>query len=275
MFVKPAIMFSLLLASVSVNAAERLDYLVEYKGLLSGYEWTDVSRGSIVTTRLSDCAGRGGCMVSTVKMSSRGYALLEAIFRIRFHYRSYYQLNHLRTLAFEMREKKYSDKYLPYGYKHSLAVLPVGESRVDYYKLRARGESLPASVKPFVATDHKPATQIRVEGVKHNAAANNALDRMALLQRVRRAPLKSGYRTSFAGTNGKDRLLFRVAVVAAEEVEAAGRSWKTWKVRLDEIEQGEEPLSLHAWISRDSRHIPVLVELDSSFGEARFHLESY
>ena len=263
MFMKSIIILSLLLASVSLHAAERLDYLIEYKGLLSGYKWTDVSRASITTSRLADCAGRGSCMVSTAKLSSKGYKVLEAVFKVRFHYSSYYQLNPSRTLAFETREKKYSKQYMPYGYKHSLAVIPKDSSTTDYYKFSSKGEPLPAAIKPFVATDHKSVEKIRVKKVKHK------------LQSVRSAPLKVGYRVSFAGTDGRNKLEFRVAVVAAEDVKAAGRSWKTWKVRIDEIEKGEKPVSLHAWISMESRHIPVFIEIESSYGEARFHLKSF
>ncbi len=275
MFMKFTLILSLLLASVSLHAAERLDYLIEYKGLLSGYKWTDVSKASISTERLADCAGRGSCMVSTATLSSRGYKVLEAVFKVRFHYRSFYQLNPSRTLAFEMREKKYSKQYMPYGYKHSLAVIPRGANTTDFYKLGSKGEPLPAAVLPFVATDHKSAEKIRVKKVKHKPVDKNALDRMTLLQTVRSAPLKVGYKASFAGTDGRNKLQFRVAVVAQEEVNAAGKSWKTWKVRIDELEKGEKPVSLHVWISRESRHIPVFIEIESSYGEARFHLKSY
>lgn len=275
MFMKSILALSLLLASLSLHAAERLDYLIEYKGLLSGYKWTDVSRASISTERLADCAGRGSCMVSTATLSSRGYKVLEAVFKVRFHYRSFYQLNPSRTLAFEMREKKYSKQYMPYGYKHSLAVIPGGANTTDFYKLGSKGEPLPAAVLPFVATDHKSAEKIRVKKVKHKPVGKNALDRMTLLQTVRSAPLKVGYKASFAGTDGRNKLQFRVAVVAQEEVNAAGKSWKTWKIRIDELEKGEKPVSLHAWITRGSRHIPVFIEIKSRYGEARFHLKSY
>jgi len=272
-FLKLSVIITLLLTSLSLNAAERLDYLVEYKGVLSGYSWTDVSRASIETVKVADCSGRGSCMMSRATMSSKGYAVLEAIFKVRFHYRSFYRLKPARTLAFEMREKKYSDKYQPYGYKHSLAVIPDGGTMVDFYKLRSKGEPLPASVKQFVATDHKPAGKIRVKKVKHKPVAKHSIDRMTLLQRLRSAPLKKGYAASFPGTNGKDQLEFRVAVIAAEEVNVAGRRWKTWKIRIDELEKGDKPVPLFAWISRDSRHIPVKIEIDSSFGSARFILK--
>lgn len=274
MILKLATIITLLLTPLSLNAAEQLDYLVEYKGVLSGYSWTPVSKASIKTVKVANCSGRGACMMSTATMSSKGYAVLETIFKVRFHSRSFYQLKPVRTLAFEMREKKYSDKYQPYGYKHTLAVIPEGATKVDFYKLRSKGEPLPASVKQFVATDHKPAKKIRVKKVKHKPAAKHSIDRMTLLQRLRSVPLKKGYAASFSGTNGKDQLVFRVAVVAAEEVNAAGKRWKTWKIRIEELEKGDKPVPLFAWVSRDSRHIPVKVEIDSSFGSARFILKS-
>ena len=275
MFIKSILLVSLLLVSLSLHADERLDYLIEYRGLLSGYDWKDVSTASITTSRLTDCAGRGNCMVSTAKLSSRGYKVLEAVFKVRFHYRSFYQLNPPRTLAFETREKKYHKQYMPYGYKHSLAVIPSGADTTDYYKLGSKGEPLPTAVKAFVATDHKSAEKIKAKKVKHKPVVRNAIDRMTLLQTVRSAPLSTGYKSSFAGTDGRNKLVFRTTVVAAEDVKAAGKVWKTWKVRIDEIEKGEKPVSLHAWISMDSRHIPVFIEIESKFGEARFHLKSY
>ncbi len=273
MFLKSSIIITLLLTPLSLSAAEKLDYLVEYKGMLSGYSWTDVSRATIETVKVADCSGRGSCMMSRTTMSSRGYAMLEAIFKVRFHYRSFYRLKPARTLAFEMREKKYSDKYQPYGYKHSLTVIPDGGTMVDFYKLWSKGEPLPESVKQFVATDHKPAGKIRVKKVKRKPVAKHSIDRLALLQIVRSAALKKGYTASFPGTNGKNQLEFRVAVIAAEEVKAAGKRWKTWKIRVDELEKGDDTVSLFAWVSRDSRHIPVKIEIDSSFGSARFILK--
>lgn len=273
MFLKLSIIITLLLP-LSLNAAERLDYLVEYKGILSGYSWTDVSSASIETRKVADCSDRGSCMMSRATMSSKGYAVLEAIFKVRFHYRSFYQLKPARTLAFEMREKKYSDKYQPYGYKHSLAVIPDGGTRVDFYKLKSKGEPLPASAKQFIATDHKSADKIRVKKVKHKSVAKYSIDRLALLQRMRSVPLKKGYAASFPGTNGKDQLEFRVVVIAAEEINAAGKRWKTWKIRVDELEKGDDTVSLFAWLSRDNRNIPVKIELKSSFGSARFILKS-
>ncbi len=273
MFLKSSIIIALLLTPLSLNAAEKLDYLVEYKGMLSGYSWTDVSRASIETVKVADCSGRGSCMMSRATMSSKGYAVLEAIFKVRFHYRSFYRLKPERTLAFEMREKKYSDKHQPYGYKHSLAVIPEKGDVVDFYKLWSKGEPLPVSVKQFVATDHKPVEKIRVKRVKRKPVAKHSIDRLALLQIVRSAALKKGYAASFPGTNGKDQLEFRVAVIAAEEVKAAGKRWKTWKIRVDELEKGDDTVSLFAWISRDSRHIPVKIKIDSSLGSARFILK--
>ncbi len=272
-FLKPSIIITLLLTPLSLNAAERLDYLVEYKGIFSSYSWTDVSMASIETVRVADCSGRGSCMMSRATMSSKGYAVLEAIFKIRFHYRSFYRLKPAHTLAFEMREKKYSNKYQPYGYKHSLSVLPRQGSGVDFYKLWSKGEPLPASVKQFVATDHKPAEKIRVKRVKRKPVAKHSIDRLALLQIVRSAALKKGYAASFPGTNGRNQLEFRVAVFAAEEINAAGKRWKTWKIRVDELEKGDDTVSLFVWLSRDSRHIPVKIEIESSFGSARFILK--
>ena len=273
MFIKLSAIITLLLP-LSLNAAERLDYLVEYKGVLSGYSWTDVSMASIETRKVADCPGAGGCMVSTATMSSKGYAVLEAIFKMRFHYRSFYRLKPLRTLAFEMREKKYSDKYQPYGFKHSLAVIPVEGSAVDFYKLWSKGELLPVPINQFVATDRKPAGKARVKKVERKPAVSGSIDRMTLLQSIRSAPLKKGYKASYPGTDGRHQLEFRVAVIAPEEINAAGKRWKTWKIRIDELEKGGDAESLFAWVTRDSRHIPVKIEIDSSFGSARFILKS-
>lgn len=272
---KSTILLLLLLASVPLHAAERLDYLIEYKGLLSGYNWTDISRATITTSQRANCAGRGSCKVSTATMSSKGYKVLETIFKVRYHYRSYYQLHPPRTLAFEMREKKYSKQYAPYGYKHSLTLLPKGATTTDYYKLGSKGVPLPVAAKPFIATDHKPAANIRVKKLKHKPVAKNALDRMTLLQVVRSAPLKIGYKATFVGTDGRNQLEFRIKVIAKEDIKAAGKKWQTWKIRIEELEKGEKPVTLHAWVSRDSRRIPVLIEGRSSLGEARFHLKSY
>ena len=273
--ITPVLMAASLLAPASLHAAERLEYLVQYKGVLSGFAWTDVSRAAIHSSTLADCSGRGPCMTSTATMSSRGYAVLEAIFKVRFHTRSFYQPRQWRTLAFEMRERKYSKQYLPYGYKHSLSVFPPGEDGIDYFELGAEGEPLPAALQPFVATDHLPAAGIRVAKVRRKPIAYDSIDRLTLLQRVRAAPLKKGYSAAYNGTNGRKQLQFRVTVLSAEDFTIADKQWQTWKIRVDELEKGDRPVSLFAWVSRDSRKIPVKIEFDSTFGSARFVLQSW
>jgi hypothetical protein len=114
-----------------------------------------------------------------------------------------------------------------------------------------------------------------VAKVRRKPIADDSIDRLTLLQRVRAAPLKKGYSVAYNGTNGRKQLQFRVSVLSAEDFTLADKHWQTWKIRVDELEEDDRPASLFAWVTRDSRKIPVKIEFDSTFGSARLLLQSW
>ena len=124
------------------------------------------------------------------------------------------------------------------------------------------------------ATAHKMSgAEPKIKDVKEKKVAANSLDRWAMIQLTRRLPLKKGYTKKFPGTSGKDHLTFELTVKGEEKIEAAGKTWKTWKLRLIEHEKGDEdkpPLNL--WIAQDENRTPVQVEMEESIGRARFML---
>jgi hypothetical protein len=261
----------LLLAAGAVNA-ETLKYNVKFKGALSGFTWSSMAKATITTRKVDSCNGWGSCLNTKVNMSSKGHKLLESLYPTRFHYQSFFQQEPLRTLGFEQREKKSKDKYQPYGYRHKLVTLTKDGNSMDYHVLWSKGKPLPQGEAQFVSSDHNGGKPPVVGKTSRAKVEPNALDRWAMIHTARFLPFKPGYSKKFPGTNGSDKLTFKVSLVDAETIEARGKSYKAWKVAITEKQAGKNQPTLYLWISGDSQRLPLRIEMEEAIGRVRFNL---
>ena len=262
---------ALFVLSSHAVAAEKLKYVVQFKGGLTLYKWVSLADATITTEKGVKCDG-GVCENTRVFMTSEKHGFLESLYPTRFYYSSYYRTAPMRTVAFEKRQKKRGKKYEEYPFQHKIVHIDVNNvSR--YYSLWATGDSLPGQISRYATAHKMSGAEPKIKDVKEKTVAANSLDRWAMIQLTRRLPLKKGYTKKFPGTSGKDHLTFELTVIGEEKVEAAGQTWKTWKLRLIEHEKGDEdkpPLNL--WIAQDENRTPVQVEMEESIGRARFML---
>jgi hypothetical protein len=102
-----------------------------------------------------------------------------------------------------------------------------------------------------------------------------ALDRWGTFQLLRSLDLAAGASWTLSGAGPKGPLTFEVAVEQKEGIRAAGRSWETWRVRIDEGESeatGTDPGPLYVWIGTDEARTPVRFDMDHDIGRLRLTL---
>lgn len=268
-----AILAIMLLLATSLASAETFNYLIKFRGALSAFSWASLADGSIETRKVSSCFGRGSCLNTRVSMSSENHALLESLYPTRFFYQSFFTENPTQTIAFEKREKKNKSEYEPYGYRHKLVTISKNGTEATYMELWSTGDSLSAAEAKLVSTDHNGGQKPAVRKRMVSPVEKNALDRWAMIYTARFLPYKEGFSQRFPGTNGKDRLDYRVALAGTETIEARGKKYDAWKVSIVETKNGKKQPQLNLWISQDDKRIPLRVEMEESIGKVRFFLK--
>ena len=239
------------------GGAESLDYQVTYRGALSAG-----SQLPIADLRLDERAlpGPGALVQTGISASSKAYPLVERLFPIRYRFRSWRRPHGDALVGFETFQHTRRQR-------HRLYLADESESGMRRYDLlQGLGEAelrrLETGVSPLEST---PAEVL--------------LDRLGLLQRVRGLDLDAGAGYRFAVTNGRDRLVYRVRVEAAETLNVAGRSVPAWKLRFDGLEMadGGQLQAVHrpvyVWLGRAAGHLPLRVESRHAIGRFRIDLE--
>ena len=111
-------------------------------------------------------------------------------------------------------------------------------------------------------------------------AGERLLDRLGLLQLVRRQNLADQSEYRFVVTNGRERLVYDVRVVAAQTLDLAGVSLPAWKLRFHGLESGRngglEPAHrpVYVWLSQTPEHIPLRVDSRHAIGRFRVELKN-
>ena len=106
--------------------------------------------------------------------------------------------------------------------------------------------------------------------------AAKARDPITALFFIRTLPLAKGSRFSLPLNDNGRRLKLDVSVDDLESIQLNGRAWSAWRVKprlSDRIER--DPLAMSAWVSADTRQIPLLVEVSAGFETVRLELASY
>ena len=268
-----AILTIVLLLVTSLATAETFNYTIKFKGALSAFSWASLADGSIETRKLDACYGRGSCLNTRVRMSSKNHKLLETLYPTRFFYQSFLRENPAQTIAFEKREKKNDSEYQPYGYRHKLVTISKDGSKASYLELWSSGEPLSSAEAKLVSTDHSGGQPLAVRKRKTSAIEKNALDRWAMIHTARFLPFRPGYSERFPGTNGKDRMSYQVELAGSETIQVRGKNRDAWKISIVETKKGKRQPTLYLWISQDEKRIPLQVEMEESIGKVRFYLK--
>jgi len=258
-------------------AEEVLHYDVKMRSALTLFSWSDMGDGKI-TTREAACPSdaAGACRETSVYMTSVHSKLLESTYPLRYLYRTAYRLDDRVTLAFEeLRRRREKEGLEGYQWRHRVIWLAdLVDGKGQRYDFDETGEPVPPPVLDWITKDKAEGYILKAKTHREVPTQGPALDRWATMQLIRTLDLAEGKRIELAGQGTKGTLAFTVSVERPEKVELAGRSWQTWKVRIDEQDlrpKGEDS-TLVVWVTDDEARTPVKFEMDHDIGLLRFEL---
>ena len=255
-----SLFLGVLMPVAQATPTETLSYRIYYKGWLSAMQELPIAEARLVTEQ----AEAGRLEVSTLSLSSAAHEVVDSLYPIRYRLRSLYdpQANQLVAMERFKRTRKV---------KHDLAWVDGLTGRLHY--LRADGNrpaaALPARLQPWLADS------VFAESDKDAVAVPaGLLDRLALLQAVRRQIPAAGQVLVLPVTDGPKTFRYQVRLDGVERMSIAGRQWPAWRLRVEGYEQrpGEAPSEEadHApillWVSQDAERLPLRFHIDHSVG---------
>jgi hypothetical protein len=236
---------------------EQLDYQVSYRGMLSLGQDVQIADVSLQTRRLGDAPG---LRALSLEASSAAYPAVESVYPIRYRFRTWLSGDGTQLVGFETNEK--GQKVRHRLYLRDASALGVKRLEMQDGAARRAIAQLDAGENP---------TDV--------AGKDRLLDRLGLLQRVRRQQLAPGAEFRFAVTNGRHPLVYRVVVEAAQTLEFGGHAVPAWKLRFDgsriRDDGAEEPSHrpVYIWLSRAPAHVPLRAESRHAVGLFRVELK--
>ena len=205
-------------------------------------------------------ANGSGLNLTRIEASSYAYPLVEGLFPIRYRLQSW---NHAESDAlagfetYESMRRKRHRLYLPDDSSRGMRRynLLQGDGQAELDRLEAG------------------------EGLSQTRTGKGPVDRLGLLQRVRRELLAEDASYRYEVTNGRDLLIYKVSVVAAQTLNIAGAELPAWKLRFDGLERGRQGKleaahrPVYVWLSRSPGHVPLRVESRHPVGRFRVELK--
>lgn len=237
---------------------EELHYRASYRGVFSAGAEVPIA-DVVMRSRLP--SPRSAYAQTELLATSEAYPYVEALYPVRYRFRSWYWHDLSAVLASE-----YYEFGRPKDIDHKLIYLDRRDQPILARNLQHTGTTELALLQ---RGDYQPRVA---------AGERHAFDRLGLLQRIRMQKLEPGRRYDFIVTNGSKMLRYQVTVESAEQVSAAGREWPALKLRFDGLEQDRHGNEQHThrpvfiWVSQEPRHTPLLAVSRSTLGRFRVEL---
>jgi len=238
--------------------ADVLEYRVIYRGMFSA--GADMPIADLVL-ETSKAQGSADLSQARIEASSLAYPLIETLFPIRYRFRNWTIGDQGQLLGFENYESTRKVRHRLYLRDES----SLGVRRFDLKAGAGRRQM-----------EQLEAGEMPVPPV----GGERLLDRLGLLQLVRRQDLAEQAEYRLVVTNGRERLVYDVRVVAAQTLDLGGVSLPAWKLRFDGLESGRngglEPAHrpVYVWLSQTSEQIPLRVDSRHAIGRFRVELKS-
>ena len=249
---------TLLQAAVPPLAGERLEYRVDYRGVLSNWKPVEVASATLASRGVAD---RPGVVESELQVSSEPFAAIEKVYAFRFFYSSWFEPAARRTLLVTQYKKSGRER-------SELLRFDYGSRQVERYR-RDRGETgnIAAEVRGTGSLPD-PSLLERLTRVRAEPIAGEALlDRLAMFQLLRGESLNEGGVLELPVSNGKGLTGYRVTGLGEAWVDLPdGTRLPADKVRLDPLyrDSTDEGLPVYAWFGRDGRRLPLRLGAESS-----------
>lgn len=253
----------LIITATPVFAAgtpEILGYRVYYKGWLSAMQELPIAEARLVT----EPAEQGRLQVSTLSLSSAAHDMVDAVYPIRYRLRSVYDRHQARLLAMERFKRTRR-------VKHDLAWVDETDGRLHYLRAdaKASGPPVPDEVKTWLLD-----TRFGDAGKPAPVVPAGLLDRLALLQALRQRIPAPGQVLGLPVTDGPKLFRYEARLDGSESIQAGGRTWPAWRLRVDGYEQARQSgadgqpdhAPVYVWISRDPQRLPLRFHIDHRVG---------
>lgn len=234
-------------------------YLISYQGFFTAGLEVDIGRVEL----------RPGGEEREILMlaSTRGFETAELLVPVRFCYRSRSDLDGLST--------RQADWWSRIGDKVSRGSLLVDKSRQQVLRLHAErklnsgfapadDDLLPARASSNETDQDRDETPFPATGAP--------LDRLGMIQYLRRQPLKVGETLSLPATNGRDLAGYRIEVMAREELTWESGKRDTFKLHLQPLltDEDADDYPTWLWLSADQQRLPL--RFRSEHGHGRFEM---
>ena len=247
-------LFGLVMAcAVSSPAMAALRYDVTYRGVLSGMQTLDIADAVLST----EPASTAGLQRSELQISSAGHQVVESVYPFRYRVRSLYRKNGAGAVAFELFKQTRRSKQEVY-------FVDSASHRLVTYRRSGDGPDLPLTIAQQLGVDQRHRQ--RGEGVQ--IVGEKVFDRLSLLQHLGSLPMSVGGDYAITVTDGDETFAYRVRIDKKEPQRAAGRTWDTWRLRLDATDEEGEPAHrpLYLWLTDGAERILVRAEARHPIG---------
>lgn len=252
-------------------AVEIFDYKVTYDGVFTAFKEVGIGDARLDVAQTAAVVDDEPLVRARLTATSAAYPLVESVYPFRYEFTSYHQRQTPRTLAYERRKqgkRLRHDLLLADWEQGSVSRFGI-DAVVDVQQDGVASDALLATLRRAGMPDYRGL--LAPHPAKLEAPAN-ALDRLALLQQLRRLPMEEGAVHELTVTDGKEIIRYQARVALREEVTVGTGSRTAWKVRIDGFEAADREVyatdqeSAAVAVAGDTerlRHPPVYVWIDS------------
>jgi len=242
-----------MVCTVSSQAIAALRYDVTYRGVLSGMQTLDIA-DAVLSTEPTAAAG---LQRSELQISSAGHQVAESVYPFRYRVRSLYRENGAGAVAFELFKQARRSKQEVY-------FVDSASRRLVSYRRSGDGPDLPATIAQQLGVEQRH----RQRGEGMQIVGEQIFDRLSLLQHLGSLPMGVGRDYAITVTDGDETFAYRIRVDKKEPQQAAGRTWDTWRLRLDATDEEGEPAHrpLYLWLANGPDRLLVRAEARHPIG---------
>lgn len=249
---------TLLLMAGAVSAADAtLSYGVTYRGVFSLGQDMAIAD---VTLSERPVAKNPRVVTTRLEASSAAYPTVESLYPFRYRFRTWSDAETRQLLGLETLQKTKKKRHRVYLRKRSGSKM----RRLD----ASGGKGRAAVVR--LESGQSPLSRLPAELL---------LDRLGMLQQLRRQSLHKGASYRYRVTNGKDQFEYRARIERAQRLKIHGRTVATWKVRLDAVEFDDDGSTKPAhrpayiWLDQAPGHVPMRIDSRHAIGLFRVELK--
>ncbi len=245
-----------MICSVSMPAAvAALRYDVTYRGVLSAMQTLDIADAVLSTEPATEV----GLQRSELQISSAGHSAVESVYPFRYRVRSLYRKNGEGAVAFELYKQTRRTR-------QEIFLIDPANGKLVAYRRSGVGPELPATIATQLGVEQRH----RQRGEGMEVAVEQLFDRLSLLQHLGSLPMAIGRDFQLRATDGDETFTYRIQVDKREPQRAAGRTWDTWRLRLDAKDQDGKPAHRPVYLWLADQPDRMLVRAEAKHPAGRF-----